>query len=152
MCDSTKTMRPCRSTTWRPPQRPAMARSPGSGWHGGRSRGARLVVDETSGTRHLGCRPALLERGDLRFVIQDVPELVEAGQEAFLREGIDRELRHAAARQPRLLTIEIDRDLRARIGGERLEERRMRRRVQGDRQQAVLQAVAAEDVGERGAD
>ena len=50
------------------------------------------------------------------------------------------------------LGLEVHGQLDVRVGGDELEELAVRLGLDDDRQQAVLERVVAEDVGERGAD
>ncbi len=79
-------------------------------------------------------------------------DLVLALEQHLSREGVDLEGDVLVARQMHDLRLEIDGDLGFRLGSELVEELTVRVLVHDDRQQAVLERVAAEDVGEAGRD
>jgi len=91
-----------------------------------------------------------LPRVDLGALAQQVAELVGAGQEHPLRERVHVEREVLVAGQVDDLRVEVDRQLGVRSLPEEIEELAMALRLDGDREQAVLQAVASEDIRERG--
>src|SRR5689334_4625438 len=88
--------------------------------------------------------PRLLELRDLLVLRQEEAELVDAVHEAVLREAVDRERRGAPVRQRDRLRAEVDAYARAGRG----EELRHRGGLEHDRDEAVLEGVVAEDVGD----
>ena len=79
---------------------------------------------------------------------EEVADLVGAGEEHRPGERIDVERKVLVTRQVDELALEVDRELRARIGPDELEELAVPLRLDDDRQEPVLQGVAPEDVGE----
>src|SRR5262245_50719673 len=89
-----------------------------------------------------------LVRRDGLSLREEELQLVDAFHQAVARERLDRKRRPAAVGQGDGGALEIDGDLGAGIG----QQLRVRLGFDHDREQAVLERVAAEDVGERGAD
>ena len=83
---------------------------------------------------------------------QDVAELVHPLEQAGAGEGVDGERHRGAARQREGLRGQVDGHLGVGPRGQLREERGVGAGVDGHRQQAVLQGVVLEDVGEGGAD
>src|SRR5581483_11417418 len=113
------------------------------------------VLPETSGLG-AGVEPGLaglllgFEAVDLRLLLQGEADVIEAVEQAVLAERIDVEPDAAAVGPADLLLLEVDGDHRigaARGVVEQLVDVFLR---QLDRQDAVLEAVVIEDVGERG--
>src|SRR5882757_3270870 len=96
----------------------------------------------------LGVLLASLEVVDLRLLLHGQPDIVEAVQQAVLAEGVDLEMHRAAVGTLDLLLLEVDLDdgigAAARIVHQ-LGDDLLRH---PDRQDAVLEAVVVEDVGE----
>src|SRR5918999_1460126 len=94
-----------------------------------------------------------LEGADLVRVAQGEADLVEPVQEAVLAERVDREVhdQRAVGRGHGLL-FEVDDQSKARKGRAFVEQPIDLGLAEHDRQQAVLEAVDEEDVGERGRD
>ena len=105
---------------------------------------ARLSVAPASVSTRAGCVD--FPGRDRRLLRQQVAELVGAGEDHLLGERVDVEVDRRAVRQEDALLGQVDGQLGVGVAGEQLEESRMRRRVDHDRQHAVLEAVAAEDV------
>ena len=96
-------------------------------------------------------RRARLEGGDGVLLLEGEADVVEPVQQAVLAEGIDLEGDRAAVGAGDHLALEIDGQHRVRAARgvvEQLVDLLLR---QGDRQDAVLEAVVEEDVGEEGA-
>ena len=89
-------------------------------------------------------------RPDLGVLREEVAELVRARQDHPLGERVDVEVDGRAVGQQDALLGEVDGQLGVGVGREELEQPGVGRRVDDDRQHAVLEAVAAEDVGVRG--
>src|SRR5262245_26063352 len=96
----------------------------------------------------LGFLLARLEVVDLRLLLHGEPDVVEAVQQAVLAERIDVEMHRAAVGSLDLLLLEVDLDdgvgAAARIVHQLVDD--LLRHL--DRQNAVLEAVVVEDVGE----
>src|SRR5690606_14923616 len=91
---------------------------------------------------------AAFERGDRGVLLQQVAELVDAFQQAGPGERVQRELETTAVGQGEAARGDVDRKLDA----GRVQQLVHHRLLQHDGQQAVLQRVAAEDVGDLAAD
>ena len=81
---------------------------------------------------------------------QEVAELVGPGQEHLLGERVDLEVDRRAVRQQHAFLGEVDGQLRVGVALDQLPQPAVDLRRHDDRQQPVLEAVAAEDVGEAG--
>ena len=81
---------------------------------------------------------------------EQVAELVGSGQQHHLGERVDLEGQVLVAGQVNHLGIELDRQFGIWVGRAQLEQLAMPAGFDGDRQQAVLQGIASEDVGEAG--
>src|SRR5690349_13557394 len=86
---------------------------------------------------------------DVGLLREQVAELVGAREEHALGERVDLEVDGRAVRQEDALLGEVDGELGIGLALEQLEQSLVRDPVDDDRQDAVLEAVVAEDVGER---
>ena len=104
-----------------------------------------IAGDDRNGGFH---RWLLLVRFDGCVLREQEAELIDAIQQAVARETFERKFHLRAVGQRERGAFDVDGDFDARIG----EQPRVSLLVDDDGQQAVLQAVGAEDVGELGAD
>src|SRR5581483_304632 len=94
----------------------------------------------------------LLEAVDELALLEGEADILEPVQQAMLAESVDLELHAAAIGAGDLLLLEVDRE--DRVGAARSVVHQLVENVLGDldRQNAVLEAVVVEDVGEAGGD
>src|SRR4029077_17473656 len=91
---------------------------------------------------------ALLEGVDVRLLLHGQPDVVEAVQQAMLAERIDVEMHRAAVGSLDLLLLEVDLDDGVRAAARIVHQLGDDLLGHLDRQDAVLEAVVVEDVGE----
>src|SRR5579871_1282712 len=97
--------------------------------------------------RRSSARPGRFESLDVGHLAEQVAELVGPLEQAMAGKGLELE-GNGSRRQSEREPLEVDLDGSARMG----HEPASRRLAHGDGQQAVLQRVAAKDVGDLGAD
>src|SRR6185369_5988399 len=90
------------------------------------------------------CRSLFLKRRYVLFVLHQKPQLIHAAQQAMPGERFEFEREAAAVRQFDITLRDIDRKFDARM----LQQIAMLAFAEHNREQAVLQRVAAEDVGD----
>jgi hypothetical protein len=91
-----------------------------------------------------------LPRGDLVVVAEEIAHLIRAGEEHGPGERIDVEGQIVVTREVDDLGLEVDRQFGVRVAPDEVEQLTMSIGVDDDRQEAVLERVVAEDVGEAG--
>src|SRR5918993_586436 len=87
---------------------------------------------------------------DLRLLRLDVPDLVRAGQQHHLAERVDVEVERGAIRQQDALLRQVDAQLERGVRLYGVQQPLVGLGIHDDRQHAVLEGVAPEDVGEAG--
>ncbi len=83
----------------------------------------------------------LFEVADLVLMLEGQTDVVEPVEQAMLAEGIDLEMQHLAVRRGHALCLEIDFEPVALIGLDGLEQPLDRGLIEGDQQDAVLEAL-----------
>src|SRR5207244_9585703 len=91
----------------------------------------------------------LLERSDGASLLHGQPDIVEAVQEEMELEIVEIELDHAAIRAADFLGLEVDRQRGVRAARGVVHQLVQVFRADSDRQDAVLEAIVVENVGER---